>query len=79
MKNGTFIVVTTDFRPVKKRSDRPGKEISVIKFSPDDSIMAVGGMDCLVLTYNVNNRFAVMHKMKGNSSRITHIDFSMDG
>jgi hypothetical protein len=36
-------------------------------------------MDCLVLTYNVNNRFAVMHKMKGNSSRITHIDFSMDG
>jgi len=46
LDNGTLVVLdSTTFRPVSKKGGRPGKAIQVIKFSPDDSIMAVGGHD----------------------------------
>jgi WD40 repeat protein len=32
-----------------------------------------------VWTYDVRNKFAPKHKMKGNSGTISHLDFSMDG
>jgi len=50
-----------------------------MKFSPDDSILAVGAHDSMVFTYDVANKFAPKHKMRGNSSTITHIDFSLNG
>jgi WD40 repeat protein len=50
-----------------------------MKFSPDDSLLAVGAHDSMVFTYDVANKFAPKHKMRGNSSAITHIDFTLSG
>jgi len=50
-----------------------------MKFSPDDSLLAVGAHDSMVFTYDVANKFAPKHKMRGNSSAITYIDFTLSG
>ena len=50
-----------------------------MKFSPDDSLLAVGDHDSMVFTYEVANKFAPKHKMRGNLSKITLIDFSLNG
>ncbi len=43
--NGTMLVLDENFTAVKKRRDRAGKAIQVIKFTPDDRILAAGGHD----------------------------------
>ncbi|ETW03494.1 hypothetical protein, variant [Aphanomyces invadans] len=62
--------------------DKPSKEwISEIKFSPDNSILAVGSHDNAIYLYAVvaNAKFTKMKKMfRGHNSYITHLDFSSD-
>lgn len=79
MNNGKFFVLTPEFKAVCQRASRAGKAISVMKFSPDDSIFAAGGHDMMVFTYNVNNNFSPLHKLRKSSATITHLDFSLDG
>jgi WD40 repeat protein len=55
------------------------KAISEIKFNGDNSILAVGAHDQMIFLYSVNNNFKPLRKLKGHSSTILHIDFSMDG
>jgi len=78
MINGSFIVLDSALKPVTKRSDRRGKAIQCIKFSPDDSVLAVGAHDMQVCTYDVRNAFKPLKRMKGCSSTIEHIDFTAD-
>lgn len=77
--NGQFIVLDSNFKPIVKRRDRAGKAIQVIKFSPDDTVCAMGAHDGFIITYNVENKFKPMKKLKGHHSTITHLDFSLDG
>lgn len=60
------------------RKDRK-EAISEIKFSPNDSICAVGAHDGLIFTYDAVNNFKPLKKMRGHPSTITHFDFSLDG
>ena len=49
-----------------------------MKFSPDDSLLAVGDPESMMFTYDVANKFAPEHKMRDNLSTITLIDFSLN-
>jgi echinoderm microtubule-associated protein-like 6 len=60
------------------RKDRK-EAISEIKFSPDDSICAVGAHDSCIFTYNAKNGFKPLKKLRGHPSTIAHFDFSLDG
>ena len=53
-------------------------EISDIKFSPDDSKCAIGAHDGLVRIYNTEP-WKMKGKLKGNTSTVTHLDWSVDG
>ena len=78
MINGSFIVLDASLKPVTKRSERRGKAIQCMKFSPDDSYLAVGAHDMQVITYDVKNNFKPLKRMKGSSSAIEHMDFTAD-
>ena len=77
--NGQFIVLDDQLKAVTKRADRRGKAIQCIKFSPSDAVCAVGAHDMAVFTYDVAAKFKPLKKMRGCSSTIEHIDFSLDG
>lgn len=60
------------------RKDRK-EAIQEIKFSPDNSICAVGAHDSMIFTYDVVNNFKPLKKLRGHHSTIQHFDFSLDG
>ena len=76
-KNGRVLII--DANTLKKESEITGrtKEISEIKFSPDDSKIAVGAHDSRIYLYDTitYKRLAIC---KGHHSTITHIDWSVD-
>jgi WD40 repeat protein len=77
--NGSLTVLNgADFSVIVIRKDRKA-QISEIKFSPDNSICAVGAHDSLIFTYDVKNNFKPMKKLNKHHSTITHFDFSQDG
>lgn len=51
--NGTQLALDSNFQALSKRRDRAGKAIQCLKFSPDDRILAAGGHDQMILTYDV--------------------------
>jgi microtubule-associated protein-like 6 len=72
------MVLDNEFNQVAVRKDRNGKAVQVIKFSPDDKVCATGAHDQYILTYNVENNFKPMHRIKGHSSTVKFIDFTLD-
>ena len=80
MRNGYLLVVDANCAPVAKtQHSKSGKEISIIKFSPDNAICAVGGHDGRLRLYDVTSRFRKAKVIKKNTSAVTHLDFSKDG
>ena len=76
--NGTMLVLDSNFGAVTKRRDRAGKAIQCIKFSPNDEICAAGGHDQLIMTYDAKNNFKPLKKLRGHSTTIWQMDFSLD-
>ena len=52
--------------------------ISVIKYSADGKVLAVGSSDNKVYFYDPEDGYRLMNQFKKSSSGITHIDFSND-
>ena len=77
--NGTLKILKEDFSPVVERKDRKGKALQVVKFSPDDSICVTGAHDQYILCYDVKNNFKPKYRLKGHSSTVKFIDFTLDG
>jgi microtubule-associated protein-like 6 len=75
--NGTLTILNSSFAAHVSRKDRK-KEISEIKFSPNNRICAVGAHDQMILTYDVTKKFKPLKKLRGHSSTILHIQFSID-
>lgn len=60
------------------RKDRK-EVISEIKFSPDNSVCAVGAHDRMIFTYDARNNMKPLRKIRGHNATIQHFDFSQDG
>ncbi|MCQ2819417.1 MAG: EF-hand domain-containing protein, partial [archaeon] len=67
-----------------KKKESVQQSIEEIKFSPCGNFLAVGGIDkdkdafSHIFIYDVKKNFKLLKKMKGHTSRITHIDWSKD-
>lgn len=72
------MVLDSQFNQVVERKDRKGKAVQVIKYSPDDKLCVTGAHDRFILTYNVEAKYKPMHKIKGHSSTVKFIDFTLD-
>ena len=53
--------------------------IEVMHYSPDNSKLAVGSHDNLVYIYDVGQGYTLLHTLRGHSSFITALDWSVDG
>jgi WD40 repeat protein len=73
--NGSVTLLDENFSVIAIRKDR-AKPISEIKFSPDNTICAVGAHDSIILTYDVKNNLKPMKKIQGHHSTVLHFDFS---
>lgn len=75
--NGHAIIFNTEDLTVKQKIADRSKEISEIKFSPNNLILAVGGHDNRIKIYNTQT-WKLQGECKGHQSTVTHFDFSMD-
>lgn len=73
-----LLILDESFNVVCEKKNRPGKAIQVIKFSPDGKFLAAGAHDSIIMTYNVAANFKPMNKLKGHSSTIKFIDWTLD-
>ena len=78
LTNGKMIIYDTEFNIVRQRSDRKGKTIRVIKYSPDDRILAAGGHDRQIITYDVSRNYAPLKRIKSHNATVSHLDFTED-
>jgi len=76
--NGTLTVLDANFQAQVTRKDRK-EAISEIKFSPDNSVCAVGGHDSMIFTYDARQQFKPLKKLRAHHSTVTHFDFTLDG
>lgn len=58
-----------------------GKPITDIKFSPDDTIIAIASEDCNIYLYKTDDKrnYRRQAVCRGHKSAVTHIDFSANG
>lgn len=81
MLNGYLLVVESEkWAPVAKtQHSSNGQGITVITFSPDNKLCAVGGEDGRIKLYNVDSKFRTSKVIKKSTSPITAIDFEKNG
>ena len=79
-KNGTLRVFNSSLKQVNI-VEVSKKEISDIKFSADNSLIAIGTHDSKIYVYKWegDGKLKLSCSMVGHHSTITHLDFSRDG
>ena len=85
LTNGQLLIVAIDttkkqLRIAHKIRDR-GNPLNDVKFSPDGSILAVGGADCCVDLYDVSDpqQLKRIVTCKGVQGEVTKVDFNEEG
>ncbi|XP_054664288.1 echinoderm microtubule-associated protein-like 3 isoform X2 [Grus americana] len=79
---GRWLVLdTTTQQPLAGGSDG-NEQLSVVRFSPDGSFLAIGSHDNFIYIYSVTEggrKYTRFGRCVGHSSFITHLDWSKDG
>ena len=72
-----FLFDPLNLKPIGKSLKLP-HEVSIVKFSPNSEYLAVGVAppSSIVTVFSVSKGFKEQSKMKGNPSRVIHIDFA---
>ncbi|XP_048850695.1 echinoderm microtubule-associated protein-like 4 isoform X2 [Brienomyrus brachyistius] len=82
LNTGRWVVLDLQTRePVWEYTDG-NEQLSVMRYSPDGSFLAVGSHDNFIYIYSVTDggrRYTRFGKCTGHSSFITHLDWSKDG
>ncbi|XP_071400174.1 echinoderm microtubule-associated protein-like 3 isoform X1 [Centroberyx affinis] len=82
LSTGRWLVLDLLTREVVSESTDGNEQLSVMRYSPDGSFLAVGSHDNFIYIYNVTEsgrRYTRFGKCNGHSSFITHLDWSKDG
>ncbi|XP_062240136.1 echinoderm microtubule-associated protein-like 3 isoform X1 [Platichthys flesus] len=82
LNTGRWLVLDLLTREVVSESTDGNEQLSVMRYSPDGSFLAVGSHDNFIYIYNVTEsgrRYIRFGKCNGHSSFITHLDWSKDG
>uniref|UniRef100_A0A7N6F7C6 HELP domain-containing protein n=1 Tax=Anabas testudineus TaxID=64144 RepID=A0A7N6F7C6_ANATE len=82
LSTGRWLVVDLQTREVVSESTDGNEQLSVMRYSPDGSFLAVGSHDNFIYIYSVTEngrRYNRFGKCNGHSSFITHLDWSKDG
>ncbi|XP_066536566.1 echinoderm microtubule-associated protein-like 2 isoform X1 [Hoplias malabaricus] len=82
LSTGRWLVLDLQTREVMSDLVDGNEQLSVIRYSPDGSFLAVGSHDNFIYIYNVTEggrRYTRFGKCTGHSSFITHLDWSKDG
>ncbi|XP_052000848.1 echinoderm microtubule-associated protein-like 2 [Xyrauchen texanus] len=82
LSTGRWVVLDLQTKEVVSDLTDGNEQLSVMRYSPDGSFLAVGSHDNLIYIYNVTEggrRYIRFGKCTGHSSFITHLDWSKDG
>ncbi|XP_061105176.1 echinoderm microtubule-associated protein-like 4 isoform X2 [Conger conger] len=82
LNTGRWVVLDLDTREVVSDYTDGNEQLSVMRYSPDGSFLAVGSHDNFIYIYTVTEggrRYTRFGKCTGHSSFITHLDWSKDG
>ncbi|KAI1902632.1 hypothetical protein AGOR_G00017950 [Albula goreensis] len=82
LNTGRWVVLDLQTREVVSDYTDGNEQLSVMRYSPDGSFLAVGSHDNFIYIYNVTEngrRYTRFGKCTGHSSFITHLDWSKDG
>ncbi|KAM9426190.1 echinoderm microtubule-associated protein-like 3 isoform 2-T2 [Pholidichthys leucotaenia] len=82
LSTGRWVVLDLLTREVVSESTDGNEQLSVMRYSPDGSFLAVGSHDNFIYIYTVTEsgrRYSRFGKCNGHSSFITHLDWSKDG
>ncbi|KAG7495720.1 echinoderm microtubule-associated protein-like 3 isoform X1 [Solea senegalensis] len=82
LSTGKWMVLDLLTRDVVSESTDGNEQLSVMRYSPDGSFLAVGSHDNFIYIYTVTDsgrRYTRFGKCNGHSSFITHLDWSKDG
>ncbi|XP_017575446.1 echinoderm microtubule-associated protein-like 3 isoform X2 [Pygocentrus nattereri] len=82
LSTGRWLVLDLQTREVVSDLIDGNEQLSVIRYSPDGSFVAVGSHDNFIYIYSVTEggrRYTRFGKCTGHSSFITHLDWSKDG
>ena len=78
-KEGSFVVLRSgDLKVVHEGKDASGF-ITVVKYSPDMRVLAIGSDDCYVYLYDVKELYARRVTIKCHSASISSLDFTSNG
>ncbi|XP_053359579.1 echinoderm microtubule-associated protein-like 3 isoform X2 [Clarias gariepinus] len=82
LSTGRWLVLDLQTREVVSDLTDGNEQLSVMRYSPDGSFLAVGSHDNFIYIYSVTEggrRYTRCGKCTGHSSFITHLDWSKDG
>uniref|UniRef100_A0A672QZY9 receptor protein-tyrosine kinase n=1 Tax=Sinocyclocheilus grahami TaxID=75366 RepID=A0A672QZY9_SINGR len=82
LSTGRWVVLDLQTKEVVTDLTDGNEQLSVMRYSPDGSFLAVGSHDNFIYIYNVTEggrRYTRFGKCTGHSSFITHLDWSKDG
>uniref|UniRef100_A0A667XW27 EMAP like 3 n=1 Tax=Myripristis murdjan TaxID=586833 RepID=A0A667XW27_9TELE len=82
LSTGRWLVLDLQTREVVSESTDGNEQLSVMRYSPDGSFLAVGSHDNFIYIYSVTEsgrRYTRFGRCNGHSSFITHLDWSKDG
>ncbi|KAM4880033.1 LOW QUALITY PROTEIN: echinoderm microtubule-associated protein-like 3 [Sylvia borin] len=79
---GRWLVLDTDTRQLLAGGSDSSEQLSVVRFSPDGTFLAIGSHDNFIYIYTVaegGRKLSRFGRCTGHSSFITHLDWSKDG
>ncbi|KAK7176880.1 hypothetical protein R3I93_000965 [Phoxinus phoxinus] len=82
LSTGRWVVLDLQTKEVVSDLTDGNEQLSVMRYTPDGSFLAVGSHDNFIYIYNVTDggrRYMRFGKCTGHSSFITHLDWSKDG
>ena len=76
--NGGFCVVDVDDMKIHAAHKHMYEAVDDIKFSPDGTKLAVASHDNFIDIHDATKGYKFMHRCKGHTSFVTHVDWSAD-